>query len=610
MRAIGWWCDEPAPRAPVRHAARFGDHAGVPGHHRAHLRATGGVGRGQRDLERHLARSLQERRRLLGLHPRALRPVHVRPVSRAAALAGRPRGRADGADGGAALVARPAAAALVCAGERHGPAAARPVAVAWRPWHPGRRVPRVGRADADHGAHGLCRPDRRAARHPAGDGTPLAPAADPLRVGRVHRVLARRADHHRDLPGLAAAAADHAGGLRRRQAGARDRGPGLRRRGLHGRGGARRPAGTAGGTGGGGAGAGPRLLADPAHDRAAAGAPDRAAGNDQRVHLAVQEHDARPDRLAVRPSGHRPGRAGRPQLGRHEHGSLCLRGRHLLVRLFRHVAMEPPAREAAAGRARAIGGSMAGKTLIKGAQVVTMDERLGDFASADILVENGAIAAIGPSLSAADAETIDAANMIALPGIIDAHTCLWQTVLRGSVPDLWAGTYGSKLLPWRRVYTAEDNYNAAYVGAHEALSYGTTTIVDYCHNIHGPGYADASIKALKESGIRHLFEHSFMSPPGDTFRTLDERLAEEKRVYETFHDPESLTSVGFGTDSIGSPDIARQLAFARGYKAPSCIHVNETGTVERLNAEGLLGPDFSVVHGNLLSNAELDMMAG
>jgi cytosine/adenosine deaminase-related metal-dependent hydrolase len=252
---------------------------------------------------------------------------------------------------------------------------------------------------------------------------------------------------------------------------------------------------------------------------------------------------------------------------------------------------------------------MAKRTLIKRAEIVTMDEKLGDFAAADILVEDGAIKSIGPSLSVADAETIDAANMIALPGIIDAHTCLWQTVLRGSVPDLWDGTYGTKLLPWRRGYTAEDNYNAAWVGAHEALSYGTTTIVDYCHNIHGPGYADASIRALKESGIRHLFEHSFMSPPGDTFGTLDERLAEGRRAYETFHDPANLTSIGFGVDSIGSPDIARQLAFAREYKAPSCIHVNEIGAVAALHADGLLGPDFSVVHGNLLSNAELDAMA-
>ena len=252
---------------------------------------------------------------------------------------------------------------------------------------------------------------------------------------------------------------------------------------------------------------------------------------------------------------------------------------------------------------------MPGTILIKGAEVVTMDDRLGDFASADILVKDGAIVAVGPSLAAADAETIDASNMIALPGIIDAHTCLWQTVLPGSVPDLWAGTYGTKLLPWRRGYSAEDNYNAAYVGAFEALSYGTTTVVDYCHNIHGPGYADASIKALRETGIRHLFEHSFMSPPGDTFKTLDERFAEGRRVYETFHDPDSLTSIGFGVDSIGSPDIARQLAFARGYKAPSCIHVNETGTIDKLQAGGLLGPDFTVIHGNLISNAELDMMA-
>ena len=68
-----------------------------------------------------------------------------------------------------------------------------------------------------------------------------------------------------------------------------------------------------------------------------------------------------------------------------------------------------------------------------------MDETLGDFTSADILIEDGAIAAVGPSLGErvderldrTGAERIDGAGMIALPGIIDAHTCLWQTVLRG-----------------------------------------------------------------------------------------------------------------------------------------------------------------------------------
>ena len=74
--------------------------------------------------------------------------------------------------------------------------------------------------------------------------------------------------------------------------------------------------------------------------------------------------------------------------------------------------------------------------------------------------------AVGPSLDARGRRARSTrAGMIALPGIIDAHTCLWQTVLRGYVPDLWQGTYNTKLLPLRARYTPDDNFNAAYVGA-------------------------------------------------------------------------------------------------------------------------------------------------
>jgi cytosine/adenosine deaminase-related metal-dependent hydrolase len=37
--------------------------------------------------------------------------------------------------------------------------------------------------------------------------------------------------------------------------------------------------------------------------------------------------------------------------------------------------------------------------------------------------------------------------------------------------------------------------------------------------------------------------------------------------------------------------------------------VNETGTIDRLNAGGLLGPDLLVIHGNLITNSELELMA-
>ncbi|MFO1079221.1 MAG: amidohydrolase family protein [Reyranellaceae bacterium] len=252
---------------------------------------------------------------------------------------------------------------------------------------------------------------------------------------------------------------------------------------------------------------------------------------------------------------------------------------------------------------------MPNRIVIRGAEVVTMDAALGDLPAADILIEDGRIAAVGPSLVADGAEVIDGGGRIALPGIIDAHTCLWQTVLRGFVPDLWPGTYYSKFLPLRRRFTADDNYAAAWVGAWEMLSYGTTTVVDYCHDIRAPGYADASIRALRETGIRHLFTYSFMAVDDADFPASGARYADGQRIYDAFHDPAQLTDIGFGVDSIGAPGLAEQVAFARRLAAPSCIHVNETGTIERLHAMGLLGPDLLVIHGNLISNGELELMA-
>lgn len=252
---------------------------------------------------------------------------------------------------------------------------------------------------------------------------------------------------------------------------------------------------------------------------------------------------------------------------------------------------------------------MTERLLIKGAQVVTMDEAIGDFAEADILVEDGAIQTVGASLEAGGAEIIDATDMIALPGIIDAHNCLWQTVLRGFVPDLWPGSYFSQFLPLRSKFLPEDNFNAAYLGGFEMLSYGTTTVVDYCHNVRGPGYAEASIRALKDTGIRHVFSYSFMSAQPDGFTSPEARFADARHTHQRFHDPAGLTTVNFGVESLGASGLEAQLAFARGLNAPSCIHVHQAEAVTELAKRGLIGPDLMVIHGNSLTNAELELMA-
>jgi cytosine/adenosine deaminase-related metal-dependent hydrolase len=248
------------------------------------------------------------------------------------------------------------------------------------------------------------------------------------------------------------------------------------------------------------------------------------------------------------------------------------------------------------------------RLLLRQAEVVTMDEA-GDLPATDVLVENGEIVAIGRGLSATDAEVVDAAGCIALPGIIDAHTCLWQTVLRNWVPDLWGGRYFGELLPMRRRFRAQDNHSGGWIGGSELLSCGTTTVVDYCHNIAGPGYAEAAIAGLKESGIRHVFTYSFMNEQPDDFAHTRARFADAARIFQQFHDASGMTTIHFGIESVGAPGLSEQLAFARERGAMSCIHINVRDEIRRLQADDLLGPDLLAIHGNLITDAELGAMA-
>ena len=79
---------------------------------------------------------------------------------------------------------------------------------------------------------------------------------------------------------------------------------------------------------------------------------------------------------------------------------------------------------------------MADRTLLKNGIVITMDKQLGNFMQADVLIDDSKIAAVGPNLSAADAEVIDASNTIVMPGFIDTHRHVWEGILRNIGTDV------------------------------------------------------------------------------------------------------------------------------------------------------------------------------
>jgi hypothetical protein len=123
-----------------------------------------------------------------------------------------------------------------------------------------------------------------------------------------------------------------------------------------------------------------------------------------------------------------------------------------------------------------------GEFVVRNAYIVTMDPKLGDIPSGDVHVRDGALVAVGPNLTASNAEVIDGRNRIACPGFIDTHFHLWGSFARGVVAD---GDFDyfpvmSKLGP---VMTPEDAYASARLGITEAIYSGLTTIHDWSHNI-------------------------------------------------------------------------------------------------------------------------------
>src|SRR4029077_19009531 len=86
---------------------------------------------------------------------------------------------------------------------------------------------------------------------------------------------------------------------------------------------------------------------------------------------------------------------------------------------------------------------------LRGGVVLSLDPRVGDFEKADVLIDGKLIAAIGPHISAADAEVVDCSGTIVMPGFITTHHHQYETLQRSVIPDgLLAGawpleTYGS-----------------------------------------------------------------------------------------------------------------------------------------------------------------------
>lgn len=234
--------------------------------------------------------------------------------------------------------------------------------------------------------------------------------------------------------------------------------------------------------------------------------------------------------------------------------------------------------------------------LLEGGVVLTLDRRIGDFAQADVLIEDGKIREVRPNIVVSDEATavINVSNWILIPGFIDTHSHSYQGILRNILsngrvdPDYNRDIIG-RLTP---AFTPTDAYAGMLSTALGMIEMGTTGVVDVSQVNNTPEHTDALIRALQDSGIRAVFGYSDAKGPGVQYPQDISRL---QRSY--FNSADQLLTLALGA----APD-PKMFALAREVGVPIVVHVyvlpqrNDGEKLLQLSRAGLLRPGDEYIH--------------
>ncbi|MFL6214866.1 MAG: 5'-deoxyadenosine deaminase [Blastocatellia bacterium] len=178
---------------------------------------------------------------------------------------------------------------------------------------------------------------------------------------------------------------------------------------------------------------------------------------------------------------------------------------------------------------------MSDTLLIKNATVVTMDADSRVF-TGDVLIEDHHIAAIGQELTARADETLDASGRALLPGLVQTHIHLCQTLFRGAADDLalidWLKR---RIWPMEAAHTPASLYASARLGIAEMIRGGTTTAL----TMETVNHTAEVFRAVEETGFRATVGKCMMDKGDDVPAALQEAtdasIAESLALLERWH---------------------------------------------------------------------------
>jgi 5-methylthioadenosine/S-adenosylhomocysteine deaminase len=262
-------------------------------------------------------------------------------------------------------------------------------------------------------------------------------------------------------------------------------------------------------------------------------------------------------------------------------------------------------------------------TILADGWLITMNPTRDVLERVSVCVVGDRIAAIGSRTQLTrkypEAESIDCAGKIIMPGMVNTHTHLFQTLLKGLGDDMVLKKWFTCMTGPSAVHlTAEDAHAAALHGCVESIRGGVTTVLDFMYAHPLPGMIAAVVNAFVETGVRGFVCRGFASmgeeygTPRELIETPEAALGDAKEQIKRFNKPGGRVQVGVACNMIWTVDEAgyRQTrSLADEEHVLVTTHIAETDfeldtsaakygrtDTEFLSEIGFLGPDVVAAH--------------
>lgn len=268
------------------------------------------------------------------------------------------------------------------------------------------------------------------------------------------------------------------------------------------------------------------------------------------------------------------------------------------------------------------------KLLIKNGLIVTIDGDDRIIRNGSIYIEDNIIKEIGPDLEIGDkpgATVIDATDKVVIPGLVQVHVHLNQTLFRGLADDMDVVDWlKRRIWPFEQAHTYDSVYASARLSILELMKSGTTTAV----TMETLNHTEAAFFAAEEMGIRAVIGNVLMDrwEPGTEMKGENIQIALEKsrQLYESFHGrANNRIQYAFcprgtrnATDELWQ-EVA-QIAREKQIRVHSHAAENKAQTkrlsefggseVNYLHKMGVLGPNLILAHAIWLTDQELELL--